>query len=356
MPPRSLIATILIGAALLAIIPSCRQEPTVEQQVAQKFLADIAYYAGEHTAQRIANMPFLDTPLKGADLPALATLAGIAKHNERDFVTLLEHNITDESSWRVVPQRDLLLTDSELARDILDSEKWRLLVRQTVMPDGDVATVGILWPVASSSYRPNHEIVAKALHTGWHLNGGLPVPNLDLPVILGIELHESTQARLRGNHIEVSPEYSCNTPTGRWVLAHEVAHLWWHDNPGWIDEGMAELVAALATGAEQPKGARTYCAVPDITTLNSLNPQPVLCDYDLGRRLFQGLHKANLSDFAERTRQLYSRRKDFPLRDDDIRNAFDHDDYWPTLDRYLPPPPLELSWPTAVPPAKPPTE
>lgn len=356
MPSRSLIAAILIGAALLAATTGCRQEPTVEQQVAQKFLADIADYAGERTSQRVANMPFMRTPLKGADLPALATLAGIAKHNEREFAALLEHNITDESSWRVVPQRGLLLSNPELAHDILDPGKWRLSVRQTVMPDGDVATVGILWPVASSSYRPNHEIIAEALHTGWRLNGRLPAPNLDLPVILGMELPEGTQARLRGNHIEVSQEYSRNTPAGRWVLAHEVAHLWWHDNPSWIDEGMSELIAALATGTEQPEGARTNCDVPDITTLNSLRLRPVLCDYELGRRLFQGLYEANPADFAERTRQLYSRRKDFPLHDDDIRNAFDHDDYWPTLFRYLPPPPLELSRPTATPPASPPME
>lgn len=353
MPHRAFVATILAAAAILAATAGCRQTPTdyaaaqaeTERRVAERFLDDIAYHAGEQTAQRIADMPFLETPQEGADLPALAAMAAIAKRDSRDLAVLMERDITDEASWRVVPQRRLL-PDYELAHSILDPEEWRLSVRQTVMPDGDVATVGILWPV-TSNYRPNHEIIAKALRVGWELNGSLPVPGLDLPVILGLKLREGTQARLHANQIEISPQYSHDTPAGRWVLAHEVAHLWWHnhDHPtGWIDEGMAELTAALATDAPQPEENRTPCDVLNITTLERLNPWPVICHYELGRRLFQGLHDANPADFAVRTKQLYRRNREHaPLNADDIRNAFDHADYWPTLRRYLPP-------------AKPPTE
>ena len=29
-------------------------------------------------------------------------------------------------------------------------------------------------------------------------------------------------------------------------MAHEVAHYYWRGNPNWLDEGLAELLAAVA--------------------------------------------------------------------------------------------------------------
>ena len=44
-----------------------------------------------------------------------------------------------------------------------------------------------------------------------------------------------------------------------WIAAHEAAHAWWQNDVAWVNEGMAETVAGLATGQAVPMRLEAAC-------------------------------------------------------------------------------------------------
>ena len=100
----------------------------------------------------------------------------------------------------------------------------------------------------------------------------------------------------------------------RGVLAHEVAHYWWNSNENWVDEGMAEFVAAASYGFPDGRGypfLRAPCA--EARSLSELPPEPresILCDYSLGQRMFFSLYRAlGEEEFYEAARSLYDQSR-----------------------------------------------
>ncbi len=100
----------------------------------------------------------------------------------------------------------------------------------------------------------------------------------------------------------------------RGVLAHEVAHYWWNSNENWVDEGMAEFVAAASYGFPDGRGypfLRSPCA--EAQFLSELPPEPresILCDYSLGQRMFFSLYRAlGEEEFYESARRLYDQSR-----------------------------------------------
>ena len=110
------------------------------------------------------------------------------------------------------------------------------------------------------------------------------------------------------------PEFGEETEKLHIVLAHEVAHYWWNRNENWIDEGMAEFLAAASYG--HPDGRdypflRSPCA--QARSLSELPPEPresILCDYSLGQRMFFSLYRVlGEEEFYESARRLYDQSR-----------------------------------------------
>ena len=100
----------------------------------------------------------------------------------------------------------------------------------------------------------------------------------------------------------------------RGVLAHEAAHYWWNGNENWIDEGMAEFVAAASYGFPDGRGyplLREPCG--EARSLSELPPEPresIRCDYSLGQRMFFSLYRVLGEDrFYEGARALYDQSR-----------------------------------------------
>jgi hypothetical protein len=118
----------------------------------------------------------------------------------------------------------------------------------------------------------------------------------------------------------VLPEYDADdsgeaaNSAGR-LIAHEVAHYYWSGNPDWLDEGLAELLAAVSenarTGAPVNVADDYYHASDHIALLERLDAAGVIYDYEcldaLGGQLFLELyHALGEQDFRKGLRRLYS--------------------------------------------------
>ena len=318
-----------------AVIQACATPPTA----ANSYLADIERHAGRRVADQIADMPFLATPRQGADIPALISLSKIAATAPGQVQAILNaqqpSGITDRTSWRIAPQHRLRATNPDVADAALNPNLWHLSETYHRMPNGQTAALGILHP-AELPREPNPKVPAKALQLGYQMTGRLPVSYQPVPIVIGADTGPLRQGYADDAHIAISNRHNPGTATADWILAHEIAHIWWRGNAGWIDEGMAELIASLTTASPQPTGTETPCFVPDLIRLNQTDLPPPHCDYRLGGALFHDLHRAAPADFAQRTARLYRQSRSQSLDTDHIRQAFQHPRYQHIISRHLP--------------------
>ena len=123
-------------------------------------------------------------------------------------------------------------------------------------------------------------------------------------------------------------------------LHHEVAHYWWHGNADWIDEGMADTIAATASLAQgmpvQAKpNRRKDCTARNLSEIGRstrARTSQFYCNYYLGEKLFRELQDNMSADaFTAAAQNLYwtSRKKPSPrsrqqVRADiaEVRNVF----------------------------------
>ena len=118
------------------------------------------------------------------------------------------------------------------------------------------------------------------------------------------------------SHIAIRPKYDVDDDSNeaRFAplnLAHEVAHWYWRGNADWMDEGPAELLAAVVenarTGQEiRPDNAPCWLA----STIAELENADVRgdhdCNYSLGERLFIDLAlELGSENFKKGFRALY---------------------------------------------------
>ena len=114
------------------------------------------------------------------------------------------------------------------------------------------------------------------------------------------------------------------------VLVHEVAHYWWHSNADWIDEGVADTIAATASTQQGHTftaypNRRQDCAAVNISAIGNAPRSysgQFYCNYYLGEKLFRELQEnAAPSDFVAGLQRLYqlSRAQPVPQTRQDYR-------------------------------------
>ncbi len=106
---------------------------------------------------------------------------------------------------------------------------------------------------------------------------------------------------------------SAGQDTLRSTLRHEAAHYWWRGNINWIDEGMADAIAAAASLAYGDNLAakpnrRKECTTENLSSLGHARggtPQ-FHCNYYLGEKLFRALQDSMTEgEFTAAIQALY---------------------------------------------------
>ncbi len=118
-----------------------------------------------------------------------------------------------------------------------------------------------------------------------------------------------------------------------YVIAHEMAHQYWCFNQEWLNEGAANVLAAISESKRT--GARPTVDNPSpnlaqagsISELEGLSPPPghpaYVLNYSLGERLFLNLYYTlGEGAFRRGMRELYARSRNKFAGIDDVRAAF----------------------------------
>ena len=289
---------------------------------AARSVTSLYYIHNEDTAlaSEIVDMPFLDTlePTDAAALEAMAWLAYTEIFALREILAhpTLKDGITDE--W--TPVVTLMDSVNEAApaflRPLLDPERASVERRSITLPHTgttDLAIIRTASGVPRSMALLEHSVASVAEFMGTTL------PSNYVGLLFGTAVLGYSHGANYGDYFVMLPEYDADdggdsAEYAGHLMAHEVAHFYWRNNPNWLDEGLAELLAAISenrrTGAPISIDY-TYCPAGDnIALLERLDAAGVIydyrCNYALGGQFFLELYET-LGDaaFREGLRNLY---------------------------------------------------
>ena len=277
-------------------------------------------YEDNAVTKSIAAMPFLDMlePTDTAALEAMSWLAytEILALNEVLAHPTLKDGITDE--W--APVVALMDAVNEAApaflRPLLDPEQATVSQRSITLPNSGAVDLAIIRtaPGATRSMALLEHSVASVEEFM-----GTALPTNYVGLLFGTAVLGYSGGTNYGAYFVMLPEYDADDDSDAadyagHLMAHEVAHYYWRGNPNWLDEGLAELLAAISEN--QRTGAPvtidyTYCPAGDnIALLERLDAAGVIydyrCNYALGGQFFLELYET-LGDavFRQGLRNLY---------------------------------------------------
>ena len=270
-------------------------------------------------ARTIADMSFLETlqPTDAAVLDALSWLAYTEILALREVLAhpTLKDGISDE--W--APVVALLDSVNEAApaflRPLLDPEQTTIERRALTLPHTGAVDLAIIRTEPGA---------ARSMELLEHSAGsverfiGVELPTNYVALLFGTAVLGYAGGTNYGAYFVMLPEYdaddSDDVDYAPQLMAHEVAHYYWSGNPNWLDEGLAELLAAISenerTGTKVAID-HTYCPDADnIALLERLDAAGVIydyrCNYALGGQFFLDILET-LGDtaFRQGLRNLY---------------------------------------------------
>ena len=270
-------------------------------------------------ARTIADMSFLETlqPTDAAVLDALSWLAYTEILALREVLAhpTLKDGISDE--W--APVVALLDSVNEAApaflRPLLDPEQTTIERRALTLPHTGAVDLAIIRTEPGA---------ARSMELLEHSAGsverfiGVELPTNYVALLFGTAVLGYAGGTNYGAYFVMLPEYdaadSDDADYAPQLMAHEVAHYYWSGNPNWLDEGLAELLAAISenerTGTKVAID-HTYCPDADnIALLERLDAAGVIydyrCNYALGGQFFLDILET-LGDtaFRQGLRNLY---------------------------------------------------
>ena len=280
------------------------------------------YIMDEDTAlaRTIADMSFLETlqPTDAAVLDALSWLAYTEILALREVLThpTLKDGIRDE--W--APVVALLDSVNEAApaflRPLLDPEQTTIERRALTLPHTGAVDLAIIRTEPGA---------ARSMESLEHSAGsvesfmGVELPTNYVALLFGTAVLGYAGGTNYGAYFVMLPEYDADDDSddadyAPQLMAHEVAHYYWSGNPNWLDEGLAELLAAISENERTGTVVAidyTYCPDADnIALLERLDAAGVIydyrCNYALGGQFFLEIYET-LGDaaFRQGLRNLY---------------------------------------------------
>lgn len=274
-------------------------------------------------ARRIAAMPFLNT-LEPADIAALESLAQLAAADRQTFARVSDHpslagGIDDDAAPVVSVLAGVYRTNPNLLPRLLNLEQVDVEERIVDQPGaGPLILVIIRLGPGAAGNPGSMDLLAAAVRFVADYMGE-PLPVRYVALLFAEAVPDYSAGANFGTHIAVHPQYDSPAAgyparnSGR-AIAHEVAHYYWADNAPWLDEGAAEVLAALfvaSHGGGNPMPNHYPCAsVSGIKDLTGPDYVPGAageqCPYALGERLFLDLRRAlGAADFRRGFRRLY---------------------------------------------------
>ncbi len=276
------------------------------------------------SARNLVSMPFLDS-LEPADLPAVESLSRMALQDFGAFRRVMDHpRIRDGISNEEAPLVSILSgvnqANPALVAKALESQ-ITVEERRIILPMAGPVTLAILRTQDGATR--SMELLEHAVRTAEGLLGAaFPVQFVAL-YFEDAAIGHHAGANF-GTHSTILTKY--DAPQGMpesgnagSIIAHEVAHHYWNAGETWLDEGAAQLMAAVSEYARtgQPPEPRNYpCpASGGLAAIEAQNfnrsPAGYACNYALGERLFLDLYYS-LDDaaFREGFRRLYHRLQD----------------------------------------------
>lgn len=275
-------------------------------------------YEDRSLAQLIVAMPFLDT-LQPSDAAAVQSLASLAWYDVRALREVLAHptlskGITNE--W--APIVATLYHANESAPALVDvlldpdqvTQEWRTLV----LPQSGVVDLVIIrtGPGAERSM----DLLEHSVRSAEEFMSA-PLPLNYVGLLFGDAAIGFSGGTNYGTHIVVLPEYDADDGSraadyAARIIAHEVSHYYWSGNPDWLNEGLAELMAAVSEHARTGAAVGIdydYCPDADnIALLDRMDAAWISydyeCNYALGGGLFVDLYR-ELGDRAFREALLW---------------------------------------------------
>jgi hypothetical protein len=280
------------------------------------------YIMDEDTAlaRTIADMSFLETlqPTDAAVLDALSWLAYTEILALREVLAhpTLKDGISDE--W--APVVALLDSVNEAApaflRPLLDPEQATIERRALTLPHTGAVDLAIIRTEPGA---------ARSMELLEHSAGsvesfmGVELPTNYVALLFGTAVLGYAGGTNYGAYFVMLPKYdaddgSSDADYAPQLMAHEVAHYYWSGNPNWLDEGLAELLAAISENERTGTVVAidyTYCPDADnIALLERLDAAGVIydyrCNYALGGQFFLEIYET-LGDaaFRQGLRNLY---------------------------------------------------
>lgn len=288
----------------------------------QTAIDEILYIAVKDaaTAQALVAMPFLQTN-DAASLHALESANDLLRDGNKTALhssRIYQAGITNEwtpvvaAAGAVAPDAVAAYLDGlvSVRQESYETDYTPNLAVTIVRPAGSAAG-GVAPGLIAQSVRLAENIMRMPLPTNNVIivvddraaTGGFSGTNHGFAI--GLEQESETK----------SPERLLN------ILVHEVAHYWWHSNADWIDEGVADTIAATASTQQghtftAHPNRRQDCAAVNISEIGNAPRSyrgQFYCNYYLGEKLFRELQEnAAPSDFIAGLQRLYQLSREQP--------------------------------------------
>ena len=281
-------------------------------------------------AQELIGMPFM-SGYQPADALALDAISEIIRDGFSANLTsswVFQDGITDE--WAPVVAAAGTLGSGSAISQYLDETAITVESGKYTTTDGQPLVITLIRPENAAGSAATLELAREAV-VGVEAVMQLPLPVRH--VIIAFDPRAVSADYVGTNHgyaIGITDENPDGGPASlRNTLFHEVAHYWWGGNVNWIDEGMADTIAATASLAvgdawEAKPNRRKECAARNISVLghSRRGDGQFHCNYYLGEKLFRDLQAAMTpADFTAAIQALYfaSRAKPAPQSADEYR-------------------------------------
>ena len=281
-------------------------------------------------AKAVVAMPFLQTN-DAAALHALESVNDLLRAGNESALRdsrIYQAGITGE--WAPVIAAAGAIAEPDAVAEYLDGQ---VTVQQESYATDYTANlaVTIVRPAGSAAGRVDLGLIAHSVRLAENIMQ-LPLPTAN--VIVVVDDRAATGGFFGTNHgfaIGLQQESETKAPERLLnILVHEVAHYWWGGNADWIDEGVADTIAATAstqqghTFAANPN-RRQDCAAVNISEIGDAprsNRGQFYCNYYLGEKLFRSIQDAAMpDDFIAGLQRLYqlSREQPTPRTMDEYR-------------------------------------
>lgn len=256
-------------------------------------------------AHDILNMPFLET-LEPTDTAALEAMSWLAYTEILALSEVLAHptlkeGITDEWAPVVALMDSVNEAAPAFLRPLLDPEQATVERRSITLPHTGNTDLVI---IRTSPGVPRSMVLLERSVASVEEFMDTALPSNYVGLLFGTAVLGYSHGTNYGDYFVMLPEYDADDGSDSaeyagHLMAHEVAHFYWRNNPNWLDEGLAELLAAISenhrTGAPVSIDY-TYCPAGDnIALLERLDAAGVIydyrCNYALGGQFFLELYE-----------------------------------------------------------------